>query len=347
MKKLWITVFVSTSLMLAACGNNSTASTSTTADLESSQEEETVENAEEDTEVEETEESEAEVPVLQIGETAATDMVELTLLECRFADKVGLVADNWLKPNDGAGGRLSAGEGKTYLWFSFNVKNISKEDIKAESLCNAVVDYNNGYVYDDSIFASTSLGYGWSSSSITSNVGLPVIEPLGVENLYGFIKCVDVVKKDRKAPLKLIFTLPDSTGSVQFAYDYSAAEGADASEESFAVASCLKNSLHDLDFVRRYAGNVSGNGQRAFADATIESVRNSFTDIDEDYVKANLPKTAAVLPDLNTKVNTIADLLIDMGEKNSDEHVDEIKTLAGETIEIVEDLLASELSTFN
>lgn len=291
-----------------------------------------------------TTEPEPEMPVLEIGQIAKTDMVEFTMTDCKFTDRVGLDSSNWLMPNSGSGG-LSAGDGKVFVWFSFSAKNLDKETLSGYDVCNVYVDYNDGYIYDD---ATYSWGYNWSTSStISKNVGLVTIDPLDTKAYYGYIKCVDAVKTDREAPLLLVVTLPSTDGDVRVAYRYAAPEGADTSEAALNVSKALNNAVEELSFVEKYAGNVNGKGSRKFADSKIESVQTSLSGIDMNYVMENLPVTAELLPRIQERIDLVCELLVDMGETNSDENVDLIKQTAREAIDMINELLASELAAFN
>ena len=288
-----------------------------------------------------------EMQVLELGETFESDIANITLNEIQFADKVSLDhGSSWLSPVHGSGG-LSAGDGNVFIWFSFTVKNMSKEDLNGNDVCNVVVDYKDGYQYDDAIYGDTSMS-GWSTDpSISNNVGLPIIKPLGEEEYFGFIKCAIDVKADRESPLLLVFTLNGAEGETQFAYSFSAPDGTDTSEQALSISTAFNNAIDELTFVNKYAGNVNNNGSRKFADSAIESLRTSLSGIDIEYLNAIFPLSSAALPEIQGNIDSICEMLIDMGNTNSDKNVDEIKSLSTDTIQIIENLLSEEYSAFN
>jgi len=319
----------------------SEATSAGNAQTESIKPEET-QKAQEDQKAEEPEVP-AERQVLKIGETAKTDLVEFTMKECKFTDKVGLESSCWLMPHKAAGG-LSAGDGKVYVWYSFEVKNIGKEKVSGYDVCNVEVDYNDGYRYKDSVF---SWGYNWSTASwLSKNVGLASIEPLGTQEYYGFTKCVDAVKTGRDAQLLLIATLPSTEGEMEVAFAYTA-EGTDTSESALAISDAFNTAIEELSFVAQYAGNTNNQGSRKFADTKIESVKNSLNGIDVAYINENLPETAGQLPKIQENIVKVCDLLVEMGRTNSDKDVNTIKQTARDTMALLEKLLETELSAFN
>lgn len=281
--------------------------------------------------------------VLEIGETAETDIVEFTLDTIRFADKVSLDYGEWLKPVNGSGG-LSAGDGNVFVWFSFTAKNLSKEDLSGYDVCTAEIDYNNGYTYGDGIYTDLA---GWSTDSmISKNVGLTSMKPLGEAEYYGFIRCVSDVKTDRESPLLLIVTLPSTSGEKQFAYNYAVPEGSDTGKEALAISEAFNNAIDELTFVEKYAGNTNKSGSRKFADSKIESIQGALANIDIDYINENFPMTAERLPEIQSNIEQICDMLIDMGKTNSGKDVDTMKSMSRDTISIIEELLSTEFSAF-
>ena len=280
-----------------------------------------------------------------IGDTVKTDMAEVKLVDCQFTEKVGLDSSNWLKPNNGTG-ELSAGDGDVYLWLSLDAKNVSKDDLSGYDVTNIVVDYDAGYKYDDGVY--TDGNYGWSTGkSVSRNNGLAKMKPLNEHNYYGYIECASAVRENREKPLLIRITLPSSEGDKEFVFEYALAEGADTSAAALATSNTLSGAIKELNFVQKYAGNVNGNGSRKFADERIDALRTSLSGLDMDYVKSNLPETAAAIPEIQSNIDTICDLLVEMGETNSDENVDRMKSMAGDTIARIEHLLSGELSAFN
>lgn len=303
----------------------------------------------EDTSIEATEEVspvEDDVAVCySVGDTVSTDKIEFTLTDVAFADKVGLDSSDWLKPTNGMSG-LSAGDGSIYVWMSLDVKNLSKEEISGYDVTNIVAEYDDGYTYDDATW--TGGNYGWSTNNSTSqNVGLPKIMPLQSDEIYGYIRCASAVRDDRDKPLFIKVLLPSSNGYEEFLYEYALSDGADTSEEALAASEAFANALDELAFVEKYAGNTNEKGSRKFADERVDALRNSLSPINVDYVNENLPEVATALPDIQTNIYTICDLLVDMGQTNSDANVPEIKRLCSETSDSINTLLQDELNAFN
>lgn len=159
--------------------------------------------------------------IFKIGDTVETDFAQFTLNEVRFSNLIGLKSDNWLMPINDKGG-LSSGDGKIFVWYSFTVKNLEKQSVDSSDFCNIYVDYNDGYIYDDSTY---TWQYGWSTSpGISENVGMPIMEPLEEYDFWGYTKCVEDVQLNQEFPLLLVVTLPGENGDVQFTYKYAAEE---------------------------------------------------------------------------------------------------------------------------
>lgn len=161
----------------------------------------------------------AERTILNVGQTATTDTVQLTLDKVQFVEKLGLDYTNWLKPVSSGGGLVS-GDGEEYVWFSFTAKNISKNELSGYSVCTAKLDFNNGFIYDDTTFASEDLPKYSTSKGISSNIGLVPMKPLETKGYYGFVECVSEVKSNLDLPRLLVFTLPDSNGNKEFAFQF-------------------------------------------------------------------------------------------------------------------------------
>lgn len=280
-----------------------------------------------------------------IGDTVSTDEVEFTLTDVAFTDKVSLDSTDWLKPINGTGG-LTAGEGNVFVWMSLTAENVSREDVSGYDVTDIVVDYDDGYIYDNATWTDGS--YGWSTDSATSrNVGLATIMPLKSAEFYGYVKCASAVREDREKPLNIKVTLPGSGGEEEFVYEYSLSGGADASKEALAVSDAFDAALDELGFVAKYAGNTNANGSRKFADEAIDRLRHSLDSIDAGYVDDNMPQVAAALPGIQSNIGSICDLLVDMGQTNSDANVPQIKSLCSETESSINALLDGELKAFN
>lgn len=288
--------------------------------------------------------TEEQITMLSVGETAKTDVVEVVLNEVQFADVLGLDADNWLQPTRG-GGTLGAPSGEVFVWFSFTAKNISKEEISGYDVANVVVDYNDGYMFEGATYSDMPK---WSTSgSISDNVGLKTISPLTESVIWGYISCAQDVRENREQPLLLTFTLPSSEGVKKFAYTYEITEGADTSEKALEISDKMTVAIQELTFVSKYAGNTNKSGSMAFADSKIEALQTSLDGLDMDYINANCPETAKAIGGIQANIDSICQMLIEMGNTNSDKDVETIKSLATETVTQLETLISTEFSAFN
>ena len=284
-------------------------------------------------------EESTEEKIYSLGETVTTDVVEFTLNDCRIADHVGLESDNWLKPDPS--GSLAAPDGEVFVCLFFTANNISKEEIDGYDVSDITIDYDGGYQYGDGTYTGEGM-YDWSTNgSISSNVGLPIIKPLEEASLYGYIYCADDIKENRTKETYAIVKLPDSKGTVEFKYDISADENSATGEEAMAVSDAMSFAIDQLEFIKN---NSIG---EKFADEFVDSTRNAFAELDNDYIAESLPETAEALPGIIDDINTICDLVEDMGSTGSTENVDEIKSTCDSVIAEIEELQGSELKAFN
>lgn len=82
-----------------------------------------------------------------------------------------------------------------------------------------------------------------------------------------------------------------------------------------------------LDFISQYAGNVNGSGERKFADDFLNDIRDAFSKISySKLVSEGMPEAYEVIEGFNEKAKDIIYLIEDMGETNSDENVQDIKS---------------------
>lgn len=284
------------------------------------------------------------IPTLEVGDTAETDMVKFTLNKYQLAHLLGLDYSDWLMPIKGTGG-LSAGTDKMFVWCSFSVSNLSKRELSGYDVCDIAVDYNDGYMYDDAVYSSNPLFS--TSSGVSQKTGLESIQPLGTTDYIGYVKCTDQIKTNRDAPLRLIVTLPCSTGKTQFAYVLGIDETADTGAEALAVSECIDKAIDDLMFVKKYIGNQTPNGSREVDSRFTDGLLAAFSDVDEAYISSNLPETAAALPTVKENIRLICDMIFEMNKTNSPKDVDKMKALASDTIALLEALVSKEYSAFN
>jgi hypothetical protein len=159
------------------------------------------------------------VEQLSVGETAKTDVVEITITKTLFGKKVALEnGDNYHMPTNENKG-LVAGDGNTYFIFDFDVKNIGKKAISGSDICGMdsrnmgslwTLDYNDGYIFDNGDYADLDLVFG---GNYNYN---PIIDPLGSSHFRGIIKCAEEIETNESAPLILHVVLPTLNGSQEF-----------------------------------------------------------------------------------------------------------------------------------
>lgn len=85
-----------------------------------------------------------------VGETASTEVIEFTLDSVEFADHLSLTpGDEYLTPiaADASGG-LIPNDGKTFVWFSFTVKNIGKVELWSTAYDTMSLIYSDGYTFE-------------------------------------------------------------------------------------------------------------------------------------------------------------------------------------------------------
>ncbi len=276
---------------------------------------------------------------LSVGETAKTDLAEFTLNKCEFATILGLDYSDWLQPTYSKG--LSSGSDKIYVYLSYTVKNLAKEQASGFDFTNIVVDYNEGYLYEDGVFANIPK---YSSKAGVSEVGMASIDPLAESTIWGGIKCIAEAREHKDA-IKIIVTLPSSSGPQEVAYSMGDGSGTQ-SDAAFALVECLDVALKNLDFTERNAGGVNGNGSRKFADEFVNELSGWKDPLDEEALYADIPELQPKLEVISSNIQTVVDLLIDMGQTNSDANVPQIKSLCTETINLITNLMGTELSGY-
>lgn len=113
------------------------------------------------------------------------------------------------------------------------------------------------------------------------------------------------------------------------------------SVEKATITNQTKESLttvyDELTFIEKYAGNVNSAGKRKFADEAIASLQD-LNNLDMSLVSKYLPEIYDSILAIQNECNSIADLIIDMGETNSDENVPTIKANATSTKGMITDV---------
>ncbi len=105
-----------------------------------------------------------------------------------------------------------------------------------------------------------------------------------------------------------------------------------ATEESMKFVDALDESVvSDLDFIAKYAGNVNGSGKRKFADEFTDRMKTAFDGIDVSVISEGNQKLGDLADEIIENYKTIRDLLITMGQTNSDKDVEKIRQMAQDT----------------
>ena len=158
-----------------------------------------------------TEPIETEPAVYQVGDTAGTDIAEVSLLDIAYADEYS---------------GCDPGDGYSFVVAAYSLKNIGKQDFgyfpsyphgNNQGLTNLPgeimwVDYNDGFV-----FAIGDVGrYDISCFQSPCDAKLEDFKPLSEETIMVVAVCVpNEVVDNTEAPLHICFNLEDSSGKVE------------------------------------------------------------------------------------------------------------------------------------
>ena len=275
-----------------------------------------------------------EPEVVKIGEVVSTDMVEFVLDECKFAEKIGLKSDNWFQPASGTGGMVP-GDGEVFIYFSFHTKNISKDDLSGYDVCRVKVDYNNGFIYDDTSCSDGNTG--WSDTpGLSKSVGLASMIPLAEQRYMGYTKCAATVREDRSVPLYVIFTMPSSQGNVEFKYQMKIADDL-TNESAYDAVLSLGQVKDNLAFIVR---NVDGAIGENFDQGFIDKMTNVALSIKVEDLPSSLSDTISTVPQIQEKVLSVAGYLHPVNDSN----VGTIKSTCQDAIALIDSLINGELS---
>lgn len=120
----------------------------------------------------------------------------------------------------------------------------------------------------------------------------------------------------------------------------------DMSKEARAIYNSLDVAKGQLKFVEKHAGETNEVGSMAWSDDFFEDLQYTFDNIDVEYINEHLPLVAEKFPIIQSNVEQICNMLVEMGETNSDKNVKAIKAMAQDTIRIIDNLFPSEYSSF-
>lgn len=139
---------------------------------------------------------------LSVNDTALTDLLELTLKDFYFQDKLPVEFNPY-----STRGTIEADDGMTFFCADINVKNISKDEMQFKSFgedseyCDYVLKYDDGYEF-------TTMGESTSYCCASNQ-----------EEGYQFTNKSSTGYSPKVAPLNLIVTLPTSSGTAKYNYD--------------------------------------------------------------------------------------------------------------------------------
>ena len=83
--------------------------------------------------------------------------------------------------------------------------------------------------------------------------------------------------------------------------------------------------ISGLEFTSKYAGNVNGRGEKAFAQSMIDKIKLSIANIDFDKVGYLVPDSTKHLKQIQSGNETIASALVQMGRANSSVLAEQIR----------------------
>lgn len=144
-----------------------------------------------------------EVNYLGLGETAATDLVKLTLNGIEFATAVSLEPGDYLLPDPC--GACAAQKGDLMACLSFRVQNLMEEGLSGQDYCNMSVEYDHDCQWCGGY-------YGTLQGPDTD------IPAKSRADLRAVIECPEAVGEENEVSLCINLTLPSSEGEVQFTY---------------------------------------------------------------------------------------------------------------------------------
>lgn len=277
---------------------------------------------------------------LQIGETAETDCVEFTMTGVQFTHVLGTDYSNWLRPTNNGG--WGAGDGKTFLYVEFTAKNLESVEINGYDVSNISVRYMDKYIYDDTTFSGNE---NWStSSSLSKNVGLPIIEPLVSKNLWGCIQCAEEVKNNREE-IDIVVVLPSSDGEVSFVYKMPQGDSSLDNAKVSEFIDAINEVQGELNFCYKYIKNVP-DANYGVADNVFDSLRNPLRSVDVDYFESAIPGITEKINNIQEKADNAAQLIEEMVSKRNSSYVERIEDVCKEGMNLISDLMDNELKDY-
>lgn len=158
------------------------------------------------------------IVILTVGETASTKVLEFTLDSFTFTDKLDTSGDeNYLAPiEENAYITRVPEEGKTFVSFSFSIKNIGKEELSILAYSTMKLVYSDGYTFEidsNNHVVRTDDSYYTKSG----RTGLLSPEVLAEAQTYrGYFEVPMEVTENADAPLSFVIELQTDEGPVGF-----------------------------------------------------------------------------------------------------------------------------------
>lgn len=158
------------------------------------------------------------IVILTVGETASTKVLEFTLDSFTFTDKLDTSGDeNYLAPIEEYAHITRVPEdGKTFVSFSFSIKNIGKEELSILAFSTMKLVYSDGYTFE---IDSNNHIVRTDDSYYTKNgrTGLLSPEVLAEAQTYrGYFEVPLEVTENADAPLSFVIELQTDEGPVGF-----------------------------------------------------------------------------------------------------------------------------------
>ena len=228
------------------------------------------------------------------------------------------------------------------------------------------LDYNNGFqfpcnassVIDGANWSNSSRGVSADTNPLAELVSLP---PLS-SPVYGaaVFTVPREVMENESAPLLANIVLGEQTftyrlrpsGDTPDVYA-SESELVQEVQAQYDTAWLIRNigyyselAYDNVGFAWKYAGNTNGAGERAFAEEFMEKLTDPYAQVYQrvpaERIAALLPETAAAMEALEGNIDTLYQLLTEMGETNSAEYVPEIQNAASAAMGQISDMLGAE-----
>lgn len=154
-----------------------------------------------------------------IGDTASTDVVDFTLKNYSYVDK--LDASSLTPISSGSG--LGASEGMTMFSVEYEITNNGKTELNTTTDVIISVDYNNGFIYsmndDNTCYIVDEPYVFFKLISDGAGQGASLRVPsLTSKDYTTYIPCSDKLKTDSQSPLVINVQLPTSTGFTTVKY---------------------------------------------------------------------------------------------------------------------------------